>query len=82
MKKKVIMKKIFGGQILVIFSKKCDFWCILILTPPLFRPETDKLPKKIFPDLQVSQILAKKVLVTIRPKMREKIQKVDPHLHA
>ena len=80
MKKKVIFEKYFWGQILVILGKKCDFSCIFILTLPLFRPETDKLPKKIGQDPQVSKIVAKNFLVTIRPKMTEKIQKVDPPL--
>ena len=58
--------------------KKCDFFDVLILTRPLLWPETDKLSKKIGQDPQVFKILAKKFLVTIRPKMTEKIQKVDP----
>ena len=56
------------------FDSKMRFFVDFDFDPPLFWPETDKPPKQIGQDPQVS----KTFLVTIGPKMTEKIQKVDP----
>ena len=45
----------FWIRILVILGKKRNFLVVFILTPPIFRRETDKLPKKFWPTTQHTQ---------------------------
>ena len=60
--------------------KKHDFLMDFFLTPPIFRPKTDKQPKNSGQLPDISKILPKKILVGIAQKLTQKIQKVDPPL--
>ena len=54
------------SQNLVIFQKKHkkrQIFATFFLTPPFFRPETDKLPKKSHRPSQMTKMLTKKILV-------------------
>ena len=68
----------FWIRILVILGKKRNFSVVFILTPPIFRRETDKLPKNSGQLSNIPKILPKKILVHVAQKLTQKIQKLDP----
>ena len=74
----IIPHFVFWIWILVILAKKRNFLVVFILTPPIFRWKTDKLPKKSGQLPDIPKILPKKILVAIAQKLTPKIQKLDP----
>jgi hypothetical protein len=74
-KKKRILKVLVLVKIWSFFkknTKKGEFLLLFFLTPPFFRPETDKLPKKSHRPSQMTKMLTKKFLVTLGQKLTEK----------
>ena len=65
--KKTNFESFSVGQYLVIFQKKhtkTQIFATFFLTPPFFRPETDKLPKKSHRPSQMTKMLAKNIFMT------------------
>ena len=62
-KKKKNFESFSVGQNLVIFQKK-HIKTRIFATPPFFRPETDKLPKKLHRPSQMTKMLTKKIFMT------------------
>ena len=78
MNNRIIPHFFFGIRILVILGKKRNFSVVFILTPPIFRQKTDKLPKHSGQLPNIPKILPKKILVDVAQKLTQKIQKLDP----
>ena len=81
MKKKTSFESFGVSQNLVIFQKKHkkrQIFVTFFLTPPFFRPETDKLPKKSHRPSQMTKMLTKKILVTLEQKLTKKIHNLEP----
>jgi len=80
-KKKRILKVLVLVKIWSFFkknTKKGKFSLLFFLTPPFFRPETDKLPKKSHRPSQMTKMLAKKIFMTFWSELVAEIQNVRP----
>ena len=80
-RKKRILKVLVLVKIWSFFkknTKKGKFSLLFFLTPPFFRPETDKLPKKSHRPSQMTKMLTKKIFMTFWSELVPKIQNVRP----
>ena len=69
------------GQILIIFWKnwkKTRFFAVFFFDPPIFRPKTDKLPKKSCRPSELRKIITKKIYRTLWSKFTAEFKKIRP----
>ena len=80
-KKKTNFENFSVSQNWVIFQKKHTkraIFATFFFDPTLFRPETDKLPKKSHQPSQMTELLTKNILVTLEQKLTKKIYNLEP----